>query len=154
MEQSGQASIFKNRFAIFGIALIVVALIGLVIAVMGIASLQFSPEELIAKMDQKVLLEIQKTGLPERLLKKAASKKHGKDTTITDFERGKLSPEQAFALQRAEVEAAKLQKPMDQASAKAQIKVKIILDSCLVMMVVAGILIFKAYKDTKRFSKK
>ena len=144
MELPTRRTVFKNPLALIGLGLVFCSLVGLVLAIGNLVSLQYTPDKLVQRLHEQYASILAQADVPTEIVHRI----HSGDL-IPEALRSKLSKDQAQALKVVEDHLPGLIKAVSQAMEKSRRKSQIAIGVCIVLMMVGAILTARGFRQRK-----
>jgi hypothetical protein len=144
MEFPTRRAVFKNPLALIGVGLVFCSLVGLVLAIGNLVSLQYTPDKLVQRLHEQYASILAQADVPTDIVQRI----HRGDL-IPETLRSELSKEQAQAIKVVEDHLPVLIKAVSQATEKSRRKSHIAIGVCIVLMMVGAILTARGFRQRK-----
>ena len=144
MEVETRRTVFKNPLALIGLGLLLCSLVGLVLAIGNLVSLQYTPDKLVQRLQEQYASILAQAGVSPEIVQRIRS-----GDLIPETLRSEFSKEQAQALKVFEDHLPVLIKAVSQATEKSRRKSQIAIGVCIVLMMVGAILTARGFRQRK-----
>ena len=144
MELPTRRTFFKNPLALIGLGLVFCSLVGLVLAIGNLVSLQFTPDKLVQRLHEQYASILAQADVPTEIVNRI----HSGDL-IPEALRSKLSKDQAQELKLVEDHLPRLITAVSQATEISRRKPQIAIGVFIVPMIVGVLLTVKGFRQRK-----
>jgi hypothetical protein len=144
MEIATRRTVFKNPLALIGLGFVFCSLVGLVLAIGNLVSLQYTPDKLVQSLREQYASMLAHADVPPEIVHRI----HSGDL-ISEALRSKLSKHQARELKLVEDHLPKLIAAVSQATEISRRKSQIAILVFIVPMMLGVILTVKGFRQRK-----
>ena len=144
MEVPTRRAVFKNPLALIGVGLVFCSLVGLVLAIGNLVSLQYTPDKLVQRLHEQYASILAQADVPTEIVNRI----HSGDL-IPEALRSKLSKEQAQELKVVEDHLPRLITAVSQATEISRRKSQIAIGVFIVLMMLGSILAVRGFRQRK-----